>query len=102
MSKEVTSTIGDNGNNTFTYDDGDYVIIVVILPTKSEAGYFSGTVRSEIIPAGYDDESDKAFIASVNGVEALLLAAACAGIDISGEKWYRAIYNALNSCAENC
>jgi len=73
-----------------------YGIVVELFPDIN-AGGISSTGLKTI----HNDEGDELYNAAMDGIESMILAHACAGVDISSPKYLEGIETAVNACANN-
>ena len=81
---------------SFYIEDGDGHFIQV--DTCDRAGLVHGKITSNLKVEGRTmDEEDVAFNAAIDGLESLILAHACAGVDIEGVDYTRGVLDALTA-----
>ena len=72
--------------------------IKVTLENLNETEELSGTITSDLHTKQSEDEL---YNSSMDGIESLILACACSGIDIETPAFLEAIETAVESCANN-
>jgi hypothetical protein len=60
----------------------------------------SGSIQTNL-QTDHNEEGDEFYNAAMDGIESLLLALACEGIDVSTDKFKNAIEDAVEACANN-
>ncbi len=60
-----------------------------------------GTITSTGLITKYNDDEDKEYDAAMNGIESMILAHACAGVNINTPEYIEGIETAVNSCVHN-
>jgi hypothetical protein len=90
----------DSNTTTYEYgsieEGGDWIRITV---DKANPG--GGSIESNLKNGLTDDEDDEAYSNAVDGMEAVLLALACQGFDLSGEDGSEAIRTTLEALDNN-
>ena len=61
----------------------------------------SGSITSTDLKTEHQDEEDELYNAEMDGIESMILAHACAGIDISSPEYIEGIETAVNASANN-
>lgn len=61
----------------------------------------SGSITSTDLKTEHNDKEDELYNASIDGIESMILAHACAGIDINTPEYIEGIETAVNACANN-
>jgi hypothetical protein len=77
----------------------EYVIklpIFGIVVTLIDGG---GSITSTDLQTEHHDEEDEEYNAAMDGIESLILAHACAGIDITTPAYLQGIETAVSACA---
>lgn len=72
--------------------------IVVNLEMDEEGRIDNGSISSDLHETG---KGAKTFNAAMDGIESMILAHACAGIDIESPAYIEGIDTAVNACGEN-
>ncbi len=71
----------------------------VLVTISGKSGGFS--IESELKDNSFYDSATMEFNAAMDGIESLLLAMACEGIDVGTPEVQEALCTALDSCAQN-
>jgi len=61
----------------------------------------SGSITSTDLKIEHNNEKDELYNAAIDAIESMILAHACAGIDINTPEYIEGIETAVNSCANN-
>ena len=61
----------------------------------------SGSITSTDLKTEHNDEEDELYNAAMDGIESMILAHACAGIDINTPEYIEGIKTAVESCSNN-
>jgi hypothetical protein len=61
----------------------------------------SGTITSVDLKTQYHDKEDELYNAAMDGIESLILAHACAGVDIESPEYIEGVKTAVEACANN-
>ena len=69
------------------------------ITVKVENG--SGSITSTDLKTKHNDEEDELYNAAIDGIESMILAHACAGIDINSPEYIEGIKTAVESCSNN-
>lgn len=85
-----------DGSMYYQYGLGDDIDVSVDLSAES-----IGSISTSFKVSAEKDESDGAFNAGIDGLESLLLAMACQGVDITDDKIVNAVYDAVEGIANN-
>ena len=60
-----------------------------------------GSITSTDLKTEHNDEEDELYNAAMDGIESMILAHACAGIDINTPEYIEGIETAVQSCSNN-
>jgi hypothetical protein len=60
-----------------------------------------GSITTTELQTEHHDEEDELYNAAMDGIESMILAHACAGIDITTPAYIIGIKDAVNACAHN-
>jgi hypothetical protein len=85
MTKEINIDLGS----------GDWMKVELC----DRSGLVHGRLTSNLKDNGVMDEEDVAFNAAIDGLESLVLAHACAGVDVDGEDYRHGVVTALETIA---
>jgi len=61
----------------------------------------SGSITSTDLKTQYNDKEDELYNAAMDGIESMILAHACAGIDINTPEYIEGIETAVELCSNN-
>ena len=61
----------------------------------------AGAISSTDLKTEHNDEEDELYNSAMDGIESIILAHACAGVDITTPEYIEGIETAVNSCANN-
>lgn len=81
------------------------VVELVALEEPTETTKYNGSIITELhaVDANCDNEEDQsAYDAAVNGLESMILACACAGIDIEAPAFISAIETTVDAICCHC
>lgn len=81
-----------------TYEIPQFGMVVKITGTQEGYPTPGGTITSDLHT---DDEDDDEYNSAIDGIEALVLAHAVEGIDISAPAYVKGIQTAVDSAANN-
>jgi len=75
--------------------------IVVTLGPKNKDGSRGGVISSDLFWLPSKDDKENEFEAAINGLEAVVLGHACAGVDIESPAYIEGIESAAEAIANN-
>ena len=61
----------------------------------------NGTITSTDLKTEHNDPEDELYNAAMDGIESMILAHACAGVDITTPAYIEGIETAVDTCAQN-
>jgi hypothetical protein len=76
----------------------EFEIVIEIDPIAKSGRIFHSNLKQGLPPI---DEEDVEFLAAMDAIESMILAHACAGIDITEEAYINGIRTAVEACANN-
>ena len=101
MSEQNETTATPIGR-TFTLPEGLVIDVWDVDPRPGATGYLFGEITaSDLKSYESDSEEDEEFNAAMDGIEALVLAHARAGIDIESPAYVEGLETAVGACADN-
>jgi len=69
---------------------------------ETKGAYLGGNINTELHEEAVEEDDDPTeYNAAMDGIEALILAHACAGIDIESPAYIEGIESAVQACANN-
>lgn len=99
---KVTKQINDDKSISYRFkaigEDPDMITISV---ASDGCGVIEGNIKAHIPFDANLGDSDVGFNNALDGMESILLALACEGFDLSGEKVHSAIQTALGNIGNN-
>lgn len=87
-------SIDKNGNTIITLP----VFNILITITPDGGG---GSISSPQLKTEHEDEEDELYNAAMDGIEAMILAHAIAGVDVESPAYIEGIETAVEGCANN-
>ena len=73
-------------------------IFGIVVTLTNDGG---GSISTTDLQTKHKDVEDELYNASMNGIESLILAHACAGVDITTKEYIIGIETAVHGCANN-